>query len=128
MFNLLKRKNEKIVREDKITEKRDERGNLIYRKISDGYCPDIIHTWKYDENNNLIYTDRKFDTFWWYTKRRYDENNRLIYYNSDGKEKWYRYDENNKKIKMTKEQFKEFELHNFISETIKTEIDKKLSK
>jgi len=70
------------------TIKRDERGNVIYGRDSDGF----EYWYEYDENNNVTHFRDSGDYEEWC---EYDENTHLTYHhfrNSDGYECWYEYD------------------------------------
>lgn len=71
---------------------KDSKGNVVYRKDSDGY-----ESWcEYDENNNEIHYKNSNGTEYW---REYDENNNVIYArSSNGVEYWCEYDENSNRI------------------------------
>ena len=61
---------------------------------------------EFDDRNNLIYQkDSDGREYWW----EYDENNREIHYKSIIWEVWQKYDENNNRIAITEQEYKEIE-------------------
>ncbi len=87
--------------------KYNKNGKCIYNKSEGG-----IETWhNYDENNNLIYSKGSNNLQEW---NKYDSNGRLVYsksiYNNNLQyEFWRKYDKNNKRIQITKQEFKQIE-------------------
>ena len=69
---------------------------------------EIIRQYKFDKNNNEIYykSSAKYEEW-----KEYDENNNLTHWKSfdtidnEKKEKWYRYNKNNEKIRITEKEF-----------------------
>ncbi len=83
---------------ERVLEKRDSNGNVIYYKNHDGY-----ECWRtFDENNNVIYhNDSSGDECW----NEYDEKGRLTHHKSvRGEETWYGY-EGNRVREITKEEY-----------------------
>ena len=85
-----------------IIEKFDERGNRIYYKYS------LSEIWQeYNKNNNWIYC--KHGNNGWKCWRKFDEYNNCIYYKTnDGRECWYKNDEN-KHTRITEKEYNEIE-------------------
>lgn len=86
-------------------EKHDKKGNLIYRKESNG----LIYWWEYNENGHLIYVKNSFGREAWY---RYDKKGKQTtahYKDTDGIESWYKYDKYGEQINITKQVIKEIE-------------------
>lgn len=125
---------DKIIKENKLIEKpkekyktiiknynepiieRDERGNTIHYKDSDGdeyWCD-------YDSNNNKIYHKNSDGYEYW---KKYDSNNNVIHYkDSDDDEYWYEYDSNNNEIHYKdswgQEYWKEYDENNNITKRL----------
>ena len=106
-------------------EKYDDRGNLIYKKVSDINKPyDVEHQYEYDKNNNMTVHIKSFEGIKWITKKKYDENNRLIYVKDiNGEQNWYKYNKKNEQIEITKKEFKEIKLKKMISKTLNMEVE-----
>jgi len=61
---------------------------------------------EYDKNNNLIYFKNQNGSEFW---QEYDENNNCIHYKDSYGEYWYKYDKDNKRIRITHQEFKQIE-------------------
>ncbi len=85
----------------KVIEKKDDRGNLIYHKDSNG----TEYWWDHDKSNNMIHGKNSKGCEIW---QGWDERNRRIYYKTDtGYEQWYKYDEEGREIDITELKLKE---------------------
>ena len=73
----------------------DDNNNLIYTNHEIGLECGLEEWYEYDENNNLIHYKNSdgFEYVW-----RYDENNNLIYSKTPTSENWYKYSEAGEKI------------------------------
>jgi len=61
---------------------------------------------EYDKNNNLIHYKNSNGLEFW---QEFDEKNNCIYYkDSNGYEDWYKW-ENNKRVQITQQEFKQIE-------------------
>jgi YD repeat-containing protein len=87
-YNLIEKPKVKVVEKPKVKEiiKKDKRGNIIYKRFSNGY-----ECWsEYDKNGNIIHYKTADGYECW---NEYDKNGNEIYYkNSKGYERWREYD------------------------------------
>ena len=95
--------------------KYDENNNLIHHKRFDEYGFFFEIWYEYDENNNRIYVKGSDG---WECWAEYDENNNEIYYkNTDGAENWVKYDNENNRIIITKQEFENIKIKEYLSRT-----------
>ncbi len=91
----------------------DERGNNIYSRTP---CGGIEEWREYDENNNLIYCkyfDGNISQYWY-------DNDNLIYHNKKdypNNEYWSKYDSENSRIKITKQEYENIKIKEYNSRT-----------
>ncbi len=97
-------------------ERYDKRGNCIYEKkiIQIDFMGECEwESWiEYDKNNNVVYR-RNINLYsknvyecWW----EFDKNkNKIHFKNSSGWEYWYKYNEDNERIIITEQEFKQIE-------------------
>ena len=89
--------------------KYDEKGNLIYKRYSDGY--EICY--EYNKDNKQIHykTSSGFESW-----SEYDINNNLVYSkNNEGSECWSKYDKENKHTYITKQKFENIKEKEYLS-------------
>ena len=68
-----------------------------------------------DHRGNWTYYKSSYGFESW---REYDENNKLIYFkNTNDFEYWLKYDENNQKIEITKQEFENIKIREYMSRT-----------
>ncbi len=87
--------------------KRNENGDIIYYKSSSSRENIKYEYWKkYDENNNIIHYKSVNGFEYW---SEYDGNNEIHCWNNEGDEVWYKQDENNCRVEITKQEFERIE-------------------
>ena len=88
---------------DKSIKEYDNRGNLIYNRISEG----IEYWWEYDKDNRNIYFRNSYGHENW---KEYDKEYRFIHYKEvNGEESWWKTNRNedNKYYNITEKEFNE---------------------